>query len=176
MHPVIEMTDDYLHLSGRMTRGEVDAALAAIAEYGSGAEETGPVRLQAVLDKKMIVMAGGLEVRDDATGVRIHPGCCAGLEDWRGWAGLLGGTVPWLGHSPTPGVEFAGGVVRLRQDEEVPDGPVCAVALADLPELLEGVRRDLSGFLGLVRAWAPDGLGERLAARLDDGFHVSAPL
>ncbi|MDX8054259.1 hypothetical protein SK571_33225 [Lentzea sp. BCCO 10_0798] len=52
---------------------------------------------------------GGTEVRDTGAGVRVGPGCCAGLESWRERARLLDGEVPWLGHSPTSGVEFAAG-------------------------------------------------------------------
>jgi hypothetical protein len=36
--------------------------------------------------------------------------------------------------------------------------------------------QDLRGFLELVRKWAPYGMGEVLAARLDQHLDVSAPL
>ncbi|WP_052685527.1 hypothetical protein [Lentzea aerocolonigenes] len=175
MRAVLEVTGGYLELSGRMTRHEVGAALVAIAEYGED-EDFSPEMLRALLDEEMILMAGGLEVRDTGSGAEIKPGCCAGLESWRNWGELLGGKAPWLGHSPEPGVEFAADVVRLSQDAERPESLACEIPVADLPRLLEGVRQDLLGFLDLVRRWAPDGLGERLAARFDEHFHISAPL
>lgn len=89
---------------------------------------------------------------------------------------MVEGGRPWLGHSPDPWLEFGDGVVRLRQDVDLPDGPACEIRLADLPGHLEGVRQDLLGFLDLVRQWAPYGLGERLAVAFDEHFHISAPL
>lgn len=175
MKAVLEVTGGYLALSGRMTRDEVATALAAIAEYGED-EDFGPEMLHALLDDELITTAGGLEVRDTGTGVEIKPGCCAGLESWRDWSELLDGQVPWLGHSPQPGVEFVADAVRVSQDAELPDSPACEIPVADLPELLGRVRQDLVGFLELVRRWAPDGLGERLASRFDEDFHISAPL
>lgn len=175
MQAVVEVPGGHLALSGRMSPREVRTALAAIAEYGEE-EEVSPEMLHAVLDQKLIIMAGGLEVRDTETGVDIKPGCCAGLEDWRDWQELLDGQVPWLGHSPEPGVELLADVVRLSQAADRPDAPTCEILIADLPRHLEGVRQDLLGFLELVRRWAPHGLGERLAARFDEDFHISAPL
>ncbi|MFS8096601.1 hypothetical protein LFM09_05620 [Lentzea alba] len=179
---MIEMTavvspswDVHVPLSGRMSREDVFAALAAIAEYGKD-EDYSPEMLPAVLEEELIIMAGGLRVRDTVTGVEIEHGCCMGLEDWRAWQELLDGRAPWLGHSSEPGVEFADGVVRLWQDGARRDGPACEIRTADLPGLLEGVRQDLIGFLDLVRKWAPNGLGERLAARFDEDFQISAPL
>ncbi|SMC58575.1 hypothetical protein SAMN05660733_00596 [Lentzea albidocapillata] len=176
MQAVVEVTGgDVVALSGRMSREEFDRALAAIADYGSDDDvELGPEQLRALLDEEVIIMAGGLEVHDTETGVRVGPGCCAGLESWRDWARLLDEEVPWLGHSPSPGVEFAAGGVRVRPDEERPDSPACHIV--DLAGHLERVRQDLAGFLDLVRRWTPYGLGEALAARFDEDFVISAPL
>jgi hypothetical protein len=178
MKAVLEVTGgDNVALSARMSREEFDAVLAAIADYGADDDAVfGPELLHALLEKEMIIAAGGVRVSDTATGARIEPGCCFGLENWRDWAGLLDGEEPWLGHSPTPGVELTEGVVRLWQDEEHRYGPVCEIPAEDLRGHLEGVRQDLVGFLGLVREWAPYGLGERLATAFDEHFHVSAPL
>lgn len=73
-------------------------------------------------------------------------------------------------------MELTADVVRLSQDAECRDAPTCEIPIADLQGHLEGVRQDLIGFLGMVRRWAPGGLGERLAARFDEDFDVSAPL
>ncbi|SDF37598.1 hypothetical protein SAMN05216553_101335 [Lentzea fradiae] len=177
MRAVVEVPGGYVELSGRMTQDDVGTALAAIAGYVVGVDaEPGPEQLRALLAEEMIVMAGGLSVLDTTTGVRIVPGCCAGLESWRDWALFLDGEVPWLGHSPAPGVELTADVVRLWQDEDAQEPPSCEIPLADLPGHLRGVRRDLDAFLWLVRTWAPHGMGEDLAARFDEDFAVSAPL
>ncbi|MFD4637481.1 hypothetical protein ACFWN2_09230 [Lentzea sp. NPDC058436] len=164
MQPVVEVTwSDVVALSGRMTREEFDVVV-------------GPDLVDELLHEEMVILAGGVRVSDTSTGLRIEPGCCFGLENWRDWAGVLDGEVSWLGHSPAPGVERADGVLRLWRDESRRDEPACEFPLADLPGHLEGVRQDLIAFLGLLRAWAPDGLGERLAAAFDHHFHVSPPL
>ncbi|WP_394620507.1 hypothetical protein JNUCC0626_15785 [Lentzea sp. JNUCC 0626] len=168
---VVEVTGSHVELSGQMSRSSFDAALAAIGEYNRS-----PQSYAGLLEKKCLVVAGGLRVRDTATGAQVVPGCCAGLEGWREWLSLVDGEQPWLGHSPDPGLEFRDGVARLRQDAERTAEPACEIPLAEVPGHLEGVRRDLIGFLDLVRQWAPDGLGDRLAERFDAEFHVSAPL
>lgn len=157
-----------------MSREKFDAALAAIDEYNR--DEDAPEPYAGMLEQECLIMAGGVLVRDAAAGVEVPPGCCFGLECWRDWTTLLDGHVLWLGHSPTPGLEIVDGVVRVWRDEERRDEPACEFPLGELPVLLEGVRQDLVGFLGLVRDWAPHELGEALAARFDEEFHVSAPL
>ncbi|NKE59967.1 hypothetical protein FXN61_25470 [Lentzea sp. PSKA42] len=161
-----------------MSRDEVGSALAAIAQYNNGQETgpDGPALLGALLEQEMIIAAGGLRVRDTATGVRVEAGCCFGLENWRDWQDVLEGRTPYLGHTPSPRLEFGDGVARLWPDAESADGPACEIRIAELPALLLVVRRDLLGFLELVRRWAPYGMGEELAARFDEDFHISAPL
>ncbi|MET9227660.1 hypothetical protein [Lentzea sp. NPDC003310] len=168
------MTGSHIELSGQMSREKVDAALAAIAEYNRDEDGTGSCA--GLLEQECLIMAGGLRVRDTATGVQVEPGCCAGLEDWRQWLWLADGERPWLGHSPEPGLEFRDGAALLWQDSGRVDGPACEIPIADVPGHLESVRRDLAGFLDLVRRWAPDGLGDALAARFDAEFRVSEPL
>jgi hypothetical protein len=89
---------------------------------------------------------------------------------------VLDGVHPWLGHSPDPKIEFSQGVVRVWPDDRRTDGPACEVVLAELPVHLAVVRQDLLDFLDLVRKQAPYGMGEELAERFDEHFHISAPL
>jgi len=165
-------------LSGRMSREDVGTALASIAQYNDQEEDEldGPALLGALLRQDAIIAPGGVRVRDVESGVVVEPGCCAGLEDWRDWRELLVGKVPWLGHSPEPGLELSGATVRLWPDSERTDEPSCEIPLADLPGHLERVRQDLLGFLDLVRKWASYGLGDQVAAQFDEHFHISAPL
>lgn len=175
MNAVVESaTDGYVVLSGRMSREDVTTALATIAEYNE--DEDAREGLGGLLDQECLIVSGGLLVRDTETGVAIEPGCCVGLEDWRQWHDLLDGERPWLGHDPDAGLEFRDGTARLWPDAHHSDGPACEIQIADLPRHLEQVRQDLAGFLKLVRKWAPDGLGEQLAACFDEHFHISAPL
>lgn len=175
--PTGPYSDGDVVLSGRMSREDVGTALAAIAQFTNQqkVEADGPSMLGVLLDRK-VSASGGLLVRDIGTGVEIEPGCCVGLETWRDWQQLLDGRAPWLGHDPEPGVEFADGVARLWPDGRRTGGPACEIRIADLPEHLGRVQRDMQGFLELVRTWAPYGMGERLAAAIDRDFHISAPL
>ncbi|MEV4139641.1 hypothetical protein AB0J72_46690 [Dactylosporangium sp. NPDC049742] len=105
----------------------------------------------------------------------LAPGCCAGLENWRDWEGLLSGDLPWLGHAPETRVEVAGESFTL------PQGGACVeVPRRALPELLAGVQRNLAGFLDTLGGWAErTGLGARgpaLVAAADRGFAITAPL
>ncbi len=65
------------------------------------------------------------------------------------------------GHPPSP---------RARSSENAPR-PSSVLALADLPDLLAGVRADLLGFLARVERAA----GAPVAARLDEDLGISAP-
>ncbi|MFI6094538.1 hypothetical protein ACIA8G_03240 [Lentzea sp. NPDC051213] len=176
--PTGPYSDGDVVLSGRMSREDVGTALAAIAQYNNRQElgPDGPSLLGGLLSRDRVVMYGGLLVRDTVTGVEIEPGCCQGLEDWRDWRGVLDGVYPWLGHSPDPKIEIGADVVRVWPDGDHADGPACEIPLASLPGHLEAVRQDMLGFLELVRKWAPYGMGEELAARFDEHFHISAPL
>ncbi|MBM7857419.1 hypothetical protein [Lentzea nigeriaca] len=176
--PTGPYSDGDVVLSGRMSREEIGTALAAIAQYNNGQEvgPDGPALLGGLLEQEAIIMSGGLLVRDTRTGVVVEPGCCQGFEDWRDWRGVLDGRHPWLGHSPDPKVEIGDGLVRVWPDDRRTDGPACEIPLAELPGHLAAVRQDLLGFLELVRKWAPYGMGEALAERFDEHFHISAPL
>ncbi|SFR29803.1 hypothetical protein SAMN04488564_121127 [Lentzea waywayandensis] len=175
MKAVVEVTGgDSVVLSGRMSREEFDAALAAIDEYNR--DEDAPEPFPGLPEQECLIMSGGVRLQDTGSGVVIEPGCCAGLEEWRQWLWLLDGERPWLGHSLDPGLEFRADVARLWPDAEDADGPACEIRIAEVRAHLEGVRQDLLGFLELVRRWAPHGLGEQLAAAFDEHFHISAPL
>lgn len=86
------------------------------------------------------------------------------------------GRTPWLGHEPWPEVRFEDGKALLWPDSKDTDGPACVIPIVELPVHLAVVQQDLRGFLELVRKWAPYGMGEELAARLDQHLDVSAPL
>lgn len=161
---------------------EIDLFLASLAA-GLDIEPPGG-RGQVVdtlLSQELLLISGGLRVRDTATGASVTPGCCAGLEDWREWMSVLDGGQPWLGHDPGPEVEVRGALIRVWQHGGPPrSGPVVEFARADLPGLLTRVHADLVGFLARLDAWTRiAGLGARgtaLVAAIDRDFQISAPL
>lgn len=158
------------------------AALAHSLDLDAGTDRHALV--SALLADETLVVAGGLRLRDTRTGATVVPGCCAGLADWREWGRVLAGESPWLGHDPSPEVEFRGDTLRVWPDRASPirhrsGADAVLVPSSALPGLLIGVQRDLAGFLDRVRAWTRwNELGEggrALVAAMDRDFAITAP-
>lgn len=187
--PVAErLTGEPSALSGGLSPLQVGTAMAVLARYNTSRRERGAGRpgngvelLRHLASAESVIAPGGLRLRDTASGVTVAPGCCCGLEDWREWLDLLDGSGPWLGHDPSPGVEFSDSLVRLWPDaERVAPGPPIELPSADLPALLASVRADLTAFLDLVEQWTtpwvPAPLTARLLTKLDVCLAITAPL
>ncbi|MFJ2438777.1 hypothetical protein ACIOWM_36795 [Streptomyces anulatus] len=166
--PVAEgASSRFTALSGNLTSAEVGTALMLIARCNDidpdpGAGDDRPPRpadplasfLHGLLTFDDLFASGGLRVVDTSTGVTLLPGCCSGLEDWRGmYAVLDGGASPFLGHDPDPVVGRSGDSVRLVVDFEQSDSPVIELSAVELRRLLDGVGRDLADFLALASDW-----------------------
>ncbi|MFD3745961.1 hypothetical protein [Nocardia sp. NPDC058633] len=136
----------------------------------------------SLLAADALIQPGGLRLIDTDTGAFVVPGCCAGLEDWRGWADVLTGTLPWLGHDPTPEVEIGVNELRVWQDSGANRDAAASVVVArsSLPDLLNEVQRDLIGFLSRVQIWTErnelGSNGTELVKAIDRNFDVTAPL
>ncbi|MFE6914146.1 hypothetical protein [Streptomyces rubiginosohelvolus] len=87
------------------------------------------------------------------------------------YAAIDGTGSAYLGHDPDPVVELVGSgdSVRLVVDIERSDSPVIEVSAVELRRLLDGVGRDLAGFLALAAGRArrnlPDHADEPANAR-----------
>lgn len=162
----------WLVLDGAATVEDAGLFVALLAERLEPSPADAVAAVDALAAEEMLILGGGLRVLDTATGAAVTPGCCCGLEDWREWELVLDGVSPWFGHDPSPSVETDGELLRVRQDE-------AAVPIefprADLPALLDGVRADLTAFLGRLAAWAPSGRADALVELVDRHFHVSRP-
>lgn len=182
--PVAEQLPYHLTpLNGTLSDEQVGMAIATMAGYNSSRVEgrlTDPADafLSALLHEEGFVAPGGLRVQDAGTGTTLTPGCCCGLEDWRGWLEIADGGELWLGHDPTPCAEQLGDTVRLHPDGEHP-GPVIEIARIELPRLLAGVQQDLADFLLLVAAWAEQTApqsAQALVNAFDRCLGITAPL
>jgi len=179
--PVASMAAwSWLTLNAGCADEEVGLFVAALAdrldvESPAGCDQV----VAALLAEERLIVEGGLQLVDTVTGMVVVPGCCAGLEDWRGWADVLTGGWPWLGHDPDPEVEVAGDDLRVWQDAGRAGVNVVVPRLV-LPILLRSVQQDLAGFLAALEAWAKHiGLGETgtaLAEAVDRDFTITAPL
>ncbi|MBA9002363.1 hypothetical protein [Thermomonospora cellulosilytica] len=164
-----------LRLSGRMTDAQVGTAVAVIADSSVWDDLPALDLLRAFTDQDEVAVPGGLRLTDTSTGAVVEPGCCFGLESWRDWAELLDGETPWLGHDPTPEIEFADGVALVRVD----GGDSIRLPLEELPAILTAVRNDLTGFLSLTGRWADahaPHLSGRLVKLLDRGLRITLPV
>ncbi|MEV7656338.1 hypothetical protein AB0O39_19430 [Streptomyces anulatus] len=166
--PVAEgASSRFTALSGHLTSAEVGTALMLIARCNDidpdpDVGDDRPPRpadplasfLHGLLTFDDLFASGGLRVMDTSTGVTLLPGCCGGLEDWRGmYAVLDGGASPFLGHDPDPVVGRSGDSFRLVVDVEQSDSPVIELSADELRRLLDGVGRDLADFLALASDW-----------------------
>ena len=99
------------------------------------------------------VLPGGLQFSEDEQ-VKVVPGCCCGLEDWREWLNVPNGNTIWAGHDPSPGVEFVNGSVRVWQDEKADGVEYIDFGVEEMRGLLEKVEPDLKGFVVRLGEWA----------------------
>ncbi|WP_030059395.1 MULTISPECIES: hypothetical protein [Streptomyces] len=157
-----------LALDGRLTPAEVGTAVWRLAdvndveldpeeeaERGPRPEDPLGAFLHGLLTDPGPYAPGGLRVTDSATGTVFGPGCCTGLEEWRGWLDAADGADPaWFGHDPDARVECVGPVARLTQDAEDENSPVIELPVDELRRLLAGAERDLRDFLDLAASWA----------------------
>ncbi|MFD5892977.1 hypothetical protein [Streptomyces sp. NPDC060366] len=113
--------------------------------------------LHGLLTMDDLYASGGLRFTDTASGTVLVPGCCTGLEEWRGWLGVVDGEgdgAAEFGHDPAPRAERLGDTVRLTVDADRDDGPVIELPVTELGRLLASVERDLTAFLATASLWA----------------------
>lgn len=186
--PVASVTaGSWLRLDAGSTDEDVGLFVAALAhqldgEFPAGRDEI----VNTLLAEELLIVAGGLQLVDTATGRTVVPGCCAGLEDWRDWAQVLTEGSPWLGHDPRPEVEAADDDLRVWQDggQNRHHGRWAGINIVVprllLPDLLRNAQQDLVGFLAALQAWTGRiGLGENGAAlveAVDQNFAITTPL
>lgn len=159
-------------LSADMTLLEIGTVVATLCEYN----DVLPARCAMLPLARMLrhvhrdpddpgkwIVAGGIEVCVNGEPV-VGPQCCCGLETWREWQRFAGGgNPPWCGHGPDPLLcRLESGELQLGyQDEPAP----ATMAPETLRAALEGVERDLQGFLGALADWA-----EQVVPRLAPAF------
>lgn len=99
---------------------------------------------------------GGVRFTDTTTGVVLMPGCCSDLS---GRFDLVrsvadGAGDPWLGHEPSPAVQFSENEVRFVVDTERTAEVAFTATLDEARAALEPIEGDLMGFLRTLEQWA----------------------
>lgn len=174
----------FMPLNGALGPAEIGTAVMHIARCNDidptlddrPPRPAGPLAafLHGLLTLDDLFVAGGLRVTDTASGAVLVPGCCGGLEDWRGWLSLVDdsdhrgrrgdGSLPSFGHDPSPLAERVGGTVRLTVDAERDDSPVIELPVTELRRLLGEAERELAAFLAAASLWATRHLPAAYAA------------
>jgi hypothetical protein len=155
-----EDAPSHVRLSADVTAAAIGSVIATLARYNAASEEhaTASTResLAVAIRKAKPLLPGGVLAVDDDTRDEIAPGCCAGLEQWRGWVDFLDhGQSPWLGHDPTPYLVARDDTIELCCDEgDDPSRTRFSMSRAHYAAQLLQVERDLRSFACATRAWA----------------------
>ena len=182
----VEQTDFFFELPRRPTPQRVATAAWALIgrsvtadDLSVGASDAAAAIEKYLADDDGSFAPGGLRV--GAGDIVIDPGCCIGLDEWRRWLLVAGGAVIDLGHDPDVLIEHRGPVVRVWQDVAAsvpaPGDPHLDLSREALPGLLDGVQRDLAGFLAALHPWVSaihSGLADPLTAAVDRRLQISA--
>lgn len=150
---------EWIPLHREMPSDDVGAVVLSLLGHSTSGELTQPdlgTAFDELIRLERTFLPGGLQL--EAEGIAVTPGCCADLTDWPDWHGLQDGDGPYLGHGPGTMFEVDGEIIRFwpdvdDEDWEFPAGRRLEIRRQDLPTLLQGVNRDLVGFVDALRAW-----------------------
>lgn len=174
----------FLRIWESMTYQEIGVFMAQIVQYNriDRSDSTKQI-LQKIIEAKGLVLPGGLQAIDIDREEVIQPSCCCSLEGWREWYNFLeSGQSPWLGHDPSPWIEFRGDMIRIWSDGGL-DGAVknasyIDVTRSDYIQAMNFVARDLQAFSFCIDSWAQE-IGfehsQELARQIDRCFNVNTP-
>ncbi|MFF2529162.1 hypothetical protein ACFVS2_09645 [Brevibacillus sp. NPDC058079] len=108
---------EYVKLTGQTTSDEVDLFIAMLLGYNNiDIKGTPHEVLKRLFDELDVVIGGGIYLESNDR--IIPPSCCSGLEAWRDVLdSVINRKSPWMGHNPTPRMEFADNIVRVWSDD-----------------------------------------------------------
>ena len=147
----------FLRLSPSATDEEIGSIILTACLYNQiDIRSTATETLRAFIAQDF-VLPGGLQFLENEK-VKIAPGCCSGLEDWREWLEVPNGYGGvWAGHDPNPGVEFVAGKIRVWQDvskdKKANETKFIDFEIDEMRNLLEKVESDLKGFVMKLEKW-----------------------
>jgi hypothetical protein len=109
--------------------------------------------LNAFLSLDSFILPGGLQFSEDGK-VKVSPGCCCGIEDWREWLDVAHGkNSVWAGHDPSPWVEYIDDSVRIWQDERGKESSFVEIRIEEMTNQLRRIESDLRGFMVRPGKW-----------------------
>ena len=155
-----EISEDKF-FNARLFSGTSDAEIGSIMMAAFSpltdeiVKETAADTLRAfVANWEGFVLEGGLLFKENGA-VKVEPGCCCGLEDWRDWFKVANdGVNIWTGHDPESLVEKIDDRIKIWNDDETKDDKYSIeLTTGEFIGRLEAVERDLKDFLDRLRQW-----------------------
>lgn len=139
-------------LSSATNDEEIGSVMLVACEYNRVKIENSAEKTLENFLSKNFVLPGGLQFSENGV-VKIFPGCCCGLENWREWLGVPNGDGVWAGHDPSPFAEFIDEKIRVWQDEKADDVNFIDFEYDELRKLLEKTEKDLNDFIFKLNRW-----------------------
>jgi hypothetical protein len=144
----------FLRLFAGVTDEEIGSIILTACLYNQVEIHSSAIETLNAFIAEDFVLSGGLRFSSDAQ-VKVVPGCCCGLEDWREWLDVPNGNNSvWAGHDPNPGVEFVDDSIRIWQDEKADGVEFVDLGVDEMRGLMERVESDLKGFVVRLGKWA----------------------
>jgi hypothetical protein len=163
-------------LSGDMKLDSIGIIVAQLAKYNSIELQKSAIEvLGNILDTgKQFVLPGGVCVIKDEEEIVI-PGCCCGLESWRGWFSFLENQEsPWMGHDPAPWIEINNNQIRIWANGGISGdqkADFVDVSMEKYKRNFQSMEQDLQNFLFCLESWAM-GIGFLDARKLIIKFNM----
>lgn len=164
----------FLRLFSGVTNEEIGSIILTACLYNQVEVHQSAIETLSAFLAEEFVLPGGLQFSDDEQ-VKVVPGCCAGLEDWREWLDVPNGKTIWAGHDPSPGVEFVDGNIRVWRDEKADGVDFIDFGVDEMCGLLEKVESDLKGFVFRLGKWADfvaPSLQKKIAEHFAKNMHI----
>ena len=144
----------FLRLFSGVTDEDVGSVILTACSYNHHLEvQRSAIETLNAFVAEDFVLPGGLQFSKDEQ-VKVVPGCCCGLEDWREWLDVPNGNTVWAGHDPSPGVEFVEGYIRVWQDEKADGVEFIDFGVVEMRDLLEKIESDIKDFVVRLGKWA----------------------
>ena len=167
--PIAAIPDpSFLRLFSGVTDEEIGMLILTACSYNQIDVHSSPIETLNAFVAEDFVLPGGLRF-SEAGEVKIVPGCCCGLEEWRDWLDVPNGETVWAGHNPQPGVEFTDGIIRVWRDEKDEGVEFINFGVDEMRNLLKEVESDLNGFLFRLGEWT-DSVAPELKAAVVEHF------
>jgi hypothetical protein len=153
--PAPDFEERFLPLNDALNDNEMGAVMCVACSYNQVEFQATPgATLRLLMEADGFVLPGGLQFSENNI-AKVVPGCCCGLENWYEWLAVPDGNRSlWLGHDPSPWVDYVEGSIRVWPDENCADNSFIEFSPQEMTTALAQAQVDLQRFLVRLRQWA----------------------